>query len=166
MNITATRYHDFSAGHRVYGHEGKCAGLHGHNYRVHFTVSGPAEFIANEWHTPLDTVGRVLDFSVIKSLLCEWLEEQWDHNFLIWEQDPLYSELFESTRRVAVHGTGGDEKDRAPFNSLVCVPFNPTAENMAAYLLTEIGPRVLPSSVRLISVRIDETRKCSAEASL
>ena len=36
--ISASRYHDFSAGHRVTGHENKCAHLHGHNYRVHFTV--------------------------------------------------------------------------------------------------------------------------------
>ena len=171
MNITATRYHDFCAGHRVYGHESKCAGLHGHNYRVHFTISAKG----HETHTPgdfidyaltgkplsqLDAVGRVLDFSAIKATLCAWLEEQWDHNFLLWDQDPLSEILSATTRTLA------DKKDRAPYNSLVCVPFNPTAENMAAYLLNEIGPRVLPSSVRLISVRIDETRKCSAEASL
>ena len=163
MNITATRYHDFSAGHRVYGHEGKCAGLHGHNYRVHFTIEsrgGDDE--------PLDTVGRVLDFSVIKSLLCQWLETNWDHNFLSWEVDPLFEQLDDLLNKLAVHGyaDGINAKEREAYGSLVCVPFNPTAENMAAYLLNVIGPRVLPSSVRLISVRIDETRKCSAEASL
>ena len=36
MNITATRYHDICAGHRVYGHEGKCSHFHGHNYRIYF----------------------------------------------------------------------------------------------------------------------------------
>lgn len=29
-----TAYHDISCGHRVYGHESKCAHLHGHNYRI------------------------------------------------------------------------------------------------------------------------------------
>ena len=71
--ITATRYHDISCGHRVSGHESKCQFLHGHNYRFHFTVEG----------SKLDALGRVMDFGVIKSILCEWLEENWDHKFLL-----------------------------------------------------------------------------------
>ena len=62
--ITATRYHDFSTGHRVYGHESKCAHLHGHNYRIYLTVEADQ----------LDTVGRVMDFSVIKDKFVIWLE--------------------------------------------------------------------------------------------
>lgn len=132
--ITATRYHDFSAGHRVYGHESKCAHLHGHNYRVHFTVAGA-----------LDQVGRVMDFSVIKSKLCQWLEDNWDHKFLLWEQDPL---------TVIRH--------RDPEGVVLC-PFNPTAENMASHLLEEVGPRVLDGTgVELIQVTVEETRKCLA----
>jgi 6-pyruvoyltetrahydropterin/6-carboxytetrahydropterin synthase len=76
--ITASRYHDISCGHRVHGHESKCALLHGHNYRIHFTCVGD-----------LDNIGRVIDFSVIKSTLCMWLEDNWDHRFLAWRVDPL-----------------------------------------------------------------------------
>src|SRR5690606_40371968 len=54
--ILAERYHDISCGHRVVGHEGKCRFLHGHNYRIHFTVAADQ----------LDEIGRVVDFSVIK----------------------------------------------------------------------------------------------------
>lgn len=137
--ITATRYHDFSAGHRVHGHEGKCAHLHGHNYRVHFTVEGH-----------LDTVGRVLDFSAIKDMLCMWLEEYWDHKMLIGEEDPMRAVL-----------------ERADPGGLVIVPFNPTAENMAQYLLTHVAPMQLEGTgVTLIKVSIEETRKCSATAEL
>ncbi len=50
--IFAERYHDISCGHRVCGHENKCKHLHGHNYRIHFKVSGQG----------LDDIGRVLDF--------------------------------------------------------------------------------------------------------
>ena len=50
--ISCTRIHDFSAGHRVVGHEHRCRFLHGHNYRVAF------ECTAEE----LDDVGRVIDF--------------------------------------------------------------------------------------------------------
>lgn len=138
--ILAERYHDISCGHRVVGHEGKCRFLHGHNYRIHFTVGAEQ----------LDDIGRVVDFSVIKSTLCEWLEENFDHKFLIWSQDPLLS---------ALQDASGE--------SLVVVPFNPTAENIARYLVEDIGPLQLKSyGVRLLSCKVEETAKCSAIYSL
>ena len=134
--ITANRYHDFCAGHRVYGHESKCAHLHGHNYRIHFNIAPIAG---------LDKVGRVLDFSVIKSTLCEWLEQYWDHKFIIWEKDPLLPVLF----------------DADPHGVFVST-FNPTAENMAQYLVDVIAPVLLTGfDCILISCTIEETRKCS-----
>ena len=150
--ITATRFHDFSAGHRVDGHEGKCALLHGHNYRAHFTV-------VSDSRTALDEVGRVLDFSVLKSGLCNWLEAHWDHRFLAWEDDSVMTAIMRQT-------VGQSLRD-VLVPSIVWVPFNPTAENMAEYLLNVVGPEVLrDSGAELISVVIDETRKCSASASL
>jgi 6-pyruvoyltetrahydropterin/6-carboxytetrahydropterin synthase len=133
--ITATRYHDFSTGHRVFGHESKCAHLHGHNYRIHLTVE------AEE----LDSVGRVMDFSAIKEHLCYWLEEEWDHKFLVWQQDPYATTL----KELDSDGT-------------VVVNFNPTAENMGQYLIDIVGPKQLEGTgVKLISVNIEETRKCN-----
>jgi len=135
--ITATRYHDFSTGHRVYGHESKCSHLHGHNYRITFFVE------AQE----LDNIGRVMDFGVIKTLLCNWLEENWDHKFLIWEKDPWCTHL----QDIDPEGT-------------VIVDFNPTAENMGEFLVNKIGPKQLKNTgVVLTKVIIEETRKCSAE---
>ena len=133
--ITASRYHDFSTGHRVYGHESKCAHLHGHNYRIHFTVEADN----------LDTVGRVMDFSAIKTYLCNWLEDNWDHKFLVWEQDPFANTL----KELDPDGT-------------VIVQFNPTAENMGQYLIDVVGPKQLVGTgVKLVSVNIEETRKCN-----
>jgi len=138
--IQATRYHDFSAGHRVYQHESKCAHLHGHNYRIHFTVEAPM----------LDQIGRVMDFSVIKDRLCMWVENEWDHKFLVWEQDPWSANL----KATDPQGT-------------VIVSFNPTAENMGHYLVTKVGPEVLVNTgVTLVKVVIEETRKCSASIEL
>ncbi|MCI6529589.1 MAG: 6-carboxytetrahydropterin synthase [Mesosutterella sp.] len=136
--ITCTRYHDISCGHRVYGHEGKCAHLHGHNYRITFTCAGDR-----------DDVGRVIDFSVIKARLCEWLEENYDHRFLIWEKDPIAEDL----RRL----------DPA----VVFVPFNPTAENIAEHLVRVVAPKQLEGTgVTLVRCEVEETRKCSAAFSL
>jgi len=146
--IIADRYHDISCGHRVVGHESKCRFIHGHNYRVHFRCEGPR-----------DAIGRVLDFSVMKAKLCMWLEDNWDHRFLAFVEDSLLGNIM--ARRLP-------EDDAAILiESVVWVPFTPTAENMADYLLTVIGPRLLEGTgVKLVSVRIEETRKCSAEVSL
>lgn len=133
--VTAERYHDISCGHRVYGHENKCAHLHGHNYRVTFRCEAPA----------LDVVGRVIDFSVMKAKLCMWLEDEWDHRMLLWDQDPLWAYV----------------RDIDP--TAVRVPFNPTAENMARFLVEELGPLQLQGTeVVLVGVTVQETRKCSA----
>jgi len=136
MRITAHRYHDFSYGHRVVGHEGKCKCLHGHNGRVTFhcdSIDG------------LDALGRVVDFSVIKRQLCQWLEDNWDHRMLIFSEDPLLASL----------------KEIDP--TIVEVDFNPTAENMAIHLLNTVGPKLLEGmGLELTKVTFMETAKCGA----
>lgn len=160
MKLTANRYHDICAGHRVVGHESKCRHLHGHNYRIHFFC---------EAENGLDKVGRVIDFSVIKEKLCNWLEEYWDHKFLAWDEDPLMSklnyfmEMHEHDPRVTV-----TKDDFSSYmDSIVWLDFNPTAENLANFLLTKIGPQQLHGTgVKLVKVVIDETRKCSVTQEL
>jgi 6-pyruvoyltetrahydropterin/6-carboxytetrahydropterin synthase len=134
----------------VHNHESKCAYLHGHNYRAHFTVTPIKE---------LDALGRVVDFSVLRVTLCAWLESAWDHRFLAWERDPVMRELSQLQT--------SEDARRVLSESIVWVPFNPTAENMSTYLLNVVGPRLLQNTnVRLTRVVLEETRKCSAEASL
>lgn len=135
MPWQAKRYHDISCGHRVFQHESKCAHLHGHNYRVHFTCE------AEE----LDNIGRVMDFSDMKSRLCVWLEDHWDHKTLIWGNDPWAKVLPEIDPTIVI------------------VPFNPTAENIAQHLVEVIGPQQLAGTgIKLIHCDVEETRKCSA----
>jgi len=147
------RFHDICAGHRVVGHEGKCKYLHGHNYRVHFscvadTSKQSAELGLPKKHIELDDLGRVIDFGVIKEKLCMWLEDNWDHKFIAWEHD-------EAIRHMAM------ESIDDMLDSFVYVPFNPTAENMAAYLVEVIGPMQLEGTgVVLEEVKIEETYKC------
>lgn len=138
---TAEKFHDFSAGHRVTGHEGKCRSLHGHNYRVTFICTKD---------TGLDNIGRVIDFGDIDKHLCSWLESNWDHKFLIWADDPLAKEL----------------KVLDPIG-VILVPFNPTAENMAGYLVDVVGPsQLVNTGVKVVQCRVEETRKCAATYSL
>lgn len=143
--VTITREHEIACGHRVVGHEGKCQHLHGHNYLISFTCSAPK----------LDRVGRVIDFGVIKSILCQWLEDNWDHKFLAWQEDDRLAGAIAGSEFMALLE-----------ESIVWLPFNPTAENIATYLLQVIGPKQLEGTgVKLTSVVVGETRKCSATAS-
>ena len=161
--ITAERYHDISCGHRVHGHESKCCHLHGHNYRVHFVCR------AKVGNTSLDDLGRVIDFGEIKSRLCMWIEDNWDHKFLAWENDPVMLRIADLTEVWDRPFNGGDagEADTILKQSLVWTPFNPTAENMAQYLVEVVAPKqFLGTGIELISCRIEETRKCTASFNL
>ncbi|MCE3245501.1 MAG: 6-pyruvoyl tetrahydrobiopterin synthase [Arthrobacter sp.] len=138
MSIAAVRLVEFDAGHRVHGHESKCARLHGHRYRV--------ELHAAQAGGGLDSLGRVVDFSVLKERIGTWLDERWDHRTLLWCRDPLCEQLL-----LLDHG------------AVVGVPFNPTAENMAAYLLQISGKLLSETNVRLTKVVVWETPNCRAE---
>ena len=86
---------------------------------------------------------------MINLLLCQWLEATWDHRLLIWSEDHWADAL------VRVDP------------SIVLTPFNPTAENMAIYLLHTVGPKQLAEQdCVLYKVIVEETRKCSATAIL
>lgn len=171
MGYTVIRSHEICAGHRVVGHESKCRHLHGHNYKFHFKVA--PKRVESENYIPgakgfsvegkLDNVGRVIDFSVVKTTLCQWLEDNWDHKFLHWENDSVINSLIvvASTEFARENNLVTDE-DYDPFvDSLVALPFNPTAENLAAYMVNVIGPQLLDEyGVELVECTIEETSKC------
>lgn len=170
MSYSVIRTHEICAGHRVVGHESKCRHLHGHNYKFHFKVAPKIQAKGmkpkagtQESHMCLDSVGRVIDFSVVKSTLCEWLENNWDHKFLYWSRDELINGLRDLSSDLR-EGYIVD-KDHAHFiDSLVQLPFNPTAENLAQYMVEVIGPRLLDEyGVELVECRIEETSKCHVE---
>lgn len=140
--ITITRKLEFDAGHRVMNHESKCATLHGHRYVVEVTATAPE----------LDSIGRVIDFSVLKERFGTWLDEKWDHNVIVFDED---QEVVTALRRMP--------RKKEPW----VAPFNPTAENMARHLLEQVSPRLFAdTSVTVTKVRVWETPNCFAEASL
>lgn len=141
-NITCTRKIHFCSGHRVFNHEGKCANAHGHNYYAHIVAQADS----------LDAIGRVIDFSVLKEKIGSWIDYNWDHTFLVYEKDVEMVRVLKSI-----------SSPKAPF---IC-PFNPTAENMAIYLLHEVSPKQLQgTNVTVVKVIIYETENCCAEAAL
>lgn len=131
---------EIDAGHRVVGHEGKCLSYHGHRYKFRITARGPE----------LDSLGMVIDFSVIKQLIGTWLEEYWDHAMIMWEEDPyhyLWSEVGQP-----LHGM-----------KYFLLPTNPTAENIALYLKDKANFLLANTEVKVTKIECWETPSCSAE---
>lgn len=139
--VSCTRRIEFDAAHRVAGHEGKCRNLHGHRYAIEAT------FTANE----LDTLGRVVDFGVIKERLGTWIDSNWDHTTILYDQDaPLGAAIEQHTGQKIFY-----------------LPANPTAENMAEYLLLTVCPSLFSGlPITCQRLRLYETPNCYAEASL
>lgn len=97
----------------------------------------------------MDSLGRVIDFSVIKTLVGGWLDLQWDHTTILMKGDPAI-DLFKSI-----------QVNKPVF---VC-DWNPTAENMAHYLLRSVCPALLAADgIEVTRVRVYETPNCHAEA--
>jgi 6-pyruvoyltetrahydropterin/6-carboxytetrahydropterin synthase len=137
MNVTVMRRIRFNTGHRLLGHEGKCANFHGHNYVADVFVSG----------TSVDDVGRLIDFAQLKDLLKGWIDEHWDHGFVLGEADEngiAAIRMVEPTKYFLL-------------------PDNPTAENMGRYLLETVCPRLLaPFDVEAVRVDLWETDETCA----
>ena len=141
MSLEVVRRIHFSAGHRLVGHEGSCAYLHGHNYVVFIHATGT-----------LDAVGRVIDFAVLKERVGGWILENWDHGFIVASHDA------DARRAIDAFCSGGLRQKTFVLDR------NPTAENMAQYLALEVSPKVLQgTSVRVTKIVVQETENCFAE---
>ncbi|MCE2725297.1 MAG: 6-carboxytetrahydropterin synthase [Planctomycetaceae bacterium] len=124
-HLALIRRLSFCAGHRLYGHEGRCAFLHGHNYRVDIEVEAEGGGAA------VDAVGRVVDFSLIKKRMLGWLDEHWDHAFILFEEDATalaaVRAAWETDEACAVASRGaGPAAPPVPIAAAVCVDRRPT----------------------------------------
>jgi len=138
--ISCTRRLHFDSAHRIVDHESKCKYVHGHRYVV------DATFVANK----LDELGRIVDFGVIKEKLGKWIDDNWDHNIILWEQDKSLGNMIQEQTKQQVF----------------YLPTNPTAENIADYLLNTVCNELFCNSdVKCVKIKVQETPNCYAEAS-
>jgi 6-pyruvoyltetrahydropterin/6-carboxytetrahydropterin synthase len=139
-DISCTRRIEFDAAHRVMEHESKCKHLHGHRYAVEATFTAP----------DLDRLGRVVDFGVIKEKLGSWIDTHWDHTTILYEKDrPL-----------------GDAVVAKTGQTIFYLAKNPTAENMAEYLLKLCEELFRGMDVTCTRIRLYETPNCYVDARL
>lgn len=135
--ITCTRRIEFDAAHRVMLHESKCKYLHGHRYVLEAT------FTADK----LDSVGRIIDFGVIKQKLGGWIDEHWDHTAILFDKDKALGDAVSGQTNQAIY----------------YMPANPTAENMASYLFEKICPGLFQETgLKCVGIKLYETPNCVA----
>jgi 6-pyruvoyltetrahydropterin/6-carboxytetrahydropterin synthase len=125
----------FDAGHRILGHPGKCASPHGHTFK--------AEVFVVVQH--LDGLGFALDFEPLKCGLKGWIDEHWDHGFLLNDADTPLVEALQAIPEAKLYLFQG---------------VNPSAEAMARALFDE-ARRQFGCVVR--SIRIWESPNQYAE---
>lgn len=141
MALSIMRRFTFCAGHRLVGHEGKCRNLHGHNYVLEVHVIGEEQ----------DAIGRVLDFKALKNRVNDWLDQNWDHSFVLWKEDQ----------------NGLDAIRSSTPHRLYELDTNPTAENMALHFLHEICPVILEGTgASAFKVRLWESEETCTEVTL
>ena len=99
-----TKTFEFSYGHRLLNHDGKCRYLHGHNGVVEVDIESEK----------LDAMGMVIDFGDINEVVKKWVDENLDHRMLLCREDPMVEVM------------------RANNEPLFVMDENPTAENIAA----------------------------------
>ena len=137
--VSIERRFEIDAGHRVLNHESVCAHPHGHRYGI---------VVRAEAASGLDELGRVIDFGVVKELLGSWLDQNWDHSFLVAHDDQVIRTFLEANgfRHYLMNS-------------------NPTAENLAQHLLVDVCPNLFCGTrVSITEVRIHETPNCVATA--
>ena len=67
----------FDSGHRLLDFNGKCAYPHGHTYRAEVFIESQS----------LNDLGLVYDCTDLKDKVKTWVDDNWDHAFLVNSQD-------------------------------------------------------------------------------
>lgn len=138
MMIQCTRKIEFDAGHRVIGHEKKCQFLHGHRYILEITAES----------NQLNSLGMVVDFGEIKSVVKNWIDNNFDHNLILKYDDKKL----------------GDKVSEWTGQKIYYMEQNPTAENIALHLKMDIMPRLFSNcSFKIIKIKLFETPNCFVE---
>ena len=114
--FTISRQFAFCYAHRLQGHTGKCAHLHGHNGTVKIALR----------NGQLDSQGMVADFADVKNSIGEWIEQTLDHRTILAESDPLANLLREYGEPI------------------LTLPTEPTAENLARLIYEQAEKFGLP----------------------
>ena len=137
-----TKKIEIDMGHRVPNHKSKCRNPHGHRYVIEAGVDD--KVISKKGASD---EGMVIDFSDLKQILMEEIDEVYDHSFTMYKEDE-YAGIFY-----------GLLEDKLKINF---VDFIPTAENLAKHWFELIEPKLKKKKIKLHHIRIWETPTSTA----
>ncbi|HRH40410.1 MAG TPA: 6-carboxytetrahydropterin synthase [Pyrinomonadaceae bacterium] len=133
-----TKTFPFEAAHQLKYHDGKCARLHGHSFKLTIVISGKNTVpeLIREPEVPLNQQkpakdpksNMLLDYGEISAIVKPFVESHLDHHFL---NDTLETE-------------------------------SPTSEYIASYCFGYLSGEFRKAGVKLKEIRISET--CTSEA--
>lgn len=141
-----TKEIEIDMSHRVCYHKSKCRNLHGHRYKIEVGVDDKVKDkkFASDY-------GMVIDFSDLKQIMMEELDEKFDHGAVFYKDDPYVPGL------EALLKLGDQRKDKMHF-----VEFMPTAENLSKYWFGLIKPRLDKKGINIYHIKIWETPTSTA----
>jgi len=140
--IRITKKFRFEAAHALYGYDGKCKNIHGHNYNLFVTVIGvPIRNISNV------KCGMVMDFGDLKEIVNNEIIEKFDHSVIFNKNTPhekLANDLVNDGHKV------------------VMADYQPTIEEMVMDFANKISSK-LPDDIKLHSLKLEETETSYSE---
>lgn len=140
--IRITKDFRFETGHALYGYDGKCKNIHGHNFKLSVTVTGSP--ITDKSHSKY---GMVIDFSDLKKIINEEIINVYDHATVFNKNTSHIEEAnFLSSRG----------------HKILEVDFQPTSEMMVLNFAKIIASK-LPDNIKLHSLKLQETDTSCAE---
>lgn len=140
--IRITKQFTFETGHALYGYDGKCSNIHGHSYKLSVTVIGePISDASNVKY------GMVIDFGDLKKIVNKEIVDVFDHATVFNKNTPH----LELANELSSRG-----------HNVLLVDYQPTSEMMVIDFASKIKA-LLPDTIKLHSLRLQETESCYAE---
>lgn len=140
--IRLTREFEFEMAHNLRGYQGLCRHIHGHSYKLFVTVAGEP---SQDENSPFR--GMVMDFGELKKIVNSLIVNKYDHALLMLDC-PEYRALVSQMKQE--------------WDNILLTEYQPTCENMVIHF-ANILQKELPKQVKLVSLKLYETARSSAE---
>jgi 6-pyruvoyltetrahydropterin/6-carboxytetrahydropterin synthase len=147
--ISITKEFSWDMAHMLAGHTGLCKNVHGHTYKMQVEVGSYTGEVIKDADS---SESMVIDFKDLKNIIREKIVKPVDHAFMYWNKspDPLEHQIAEllkiNNRKV------------------VGVEYRPTAEEMALNFYETLMIEFEKYNIKVLSVKIWETKTSFAEA--
>lgn len=137
-----TKQIEIDMGHRVPNHKSKCKNPHGHRYKIEAGVDG--DVIGTKGTSD---EGMVIDFSDLKQIMIEEIDENFDHGFIFFKGD-IYANFFDQMSKDGL--------------KIIYYDKIPTAENLAHLWFTCLQNPLAKKGIKLNHITVWETSTSTA----